>query len=276
MNRKSLSAGRRIAVALLFTSALTAFGWGQKGHDIVAAIASRHLTPTAEARAREILDGKSLVYWSHWLDNASHTPQYEYTKTWHYRNVDADENFDSAKLNPKGDVLRAIEAQKTILSDPASRPKDLSLALKILIHTMGDLHQPMHLGHLSDLGGNKWKILWFGQDKNLHSIWDTQMVESAHKWSHTEWVEEIDTDDAETIATLVMGGNTADWGRESHALASRIYATTPQGSKLSYDYISAWTPTIEGQLLKGGLRLAWILNRLFDPESTDAATTGNL
>lgn len=257
-----------VAVTAAVLCSISSFGWGQKGHDVVASIAERHLTPTAKDRAREILDGKSLVYWSNWLDNASHTPEYEYTKTWHYRNIDADESFETAKLNPKGDVLRAIEAQRIILTDSASRPQDKALALKILVHIVGDLHQPMHLGHLSDLGGNRWKIKYFNQEKNLHGIWDTQMVESAHKWSYTEWSDQIDTQDPQTIETLVMNGNIEDWGRETHALASRIYKTTPQGSKLSYDYVAAWTPTIEGQLLKGGLRLAWLLNTIFDPEGS--------
>ena len=81
-----------ITVAMLGAS-IAAFGWGQKGHDTVAFIAENHLTETTRAAVDSILDGKSPVYWANWLDNASHTPEYAYTKTWHYKNVDADRTY---------------------------------------------------------------------------------------------------------------------------------------------------------------------------------------
>ena len=68
---------------------VAAFAWGQKGHDVTAAIAEAHLTPATQKAVAEVLDGMSPVYWANWLDNASHTPEYAYSKTWHYKNVDA-------------------------------------------------------------------------------------------------------------------------------------------------------------------------------------------
>ena len=93
---------RSIMAAMLIASAASAFGWGQKGHDTVAYIAECHLTPEAKAAAEALLDGNSIVYYSNWLDNASHTPEYAYSKTWHYKNVDADVSYDDAPLNDKG------------------------------------------------------------------------------------------------------------------------------------------------------------------------------
>ena len=77
------------AAVLLSICNLNAFGWGQKGHDATAYIAEQHLTDATKAALDSILEGKSIVYWANWLDNASHTPEYAYTKTWHYKNVDA-------------------------------------------------------------------------------------------------------------------------------------------------------------------------------------------
>jgi hypothetical protein len=54
-----------------------------------------------------------------------------------------------------------------------------------------------------------------------------------------------------------------DWARETFAIATEVYGSTPQGSKLSYDYQARWTPVIEQQLLRGGLRLAHLLNSVF-------------
>ena len=98
---------RLFTLALTLCCAVNAFGWGQKGHDVVAYIAECHLTPTAAARVSEVLGGRSLVYYANWMDNASHTPQYAYTKTWHYMNIDEGETLETQPRHPKGDVLTA-------------------------------------------------------------------------------------------------------------------------------------------------------------------------
>ena len=71
-------------------------------------------------------------------------------------------------------------------------PEKVKFHLMTLIHLMGDLHQPMHLGHADDRGGNKHNVIFFNRNSNLHSVWDNALVESAHKWSYSEWQREID------------------------------------------------------------------------------------
>lgn len=134
---------------------LNAYPWGQKGHDVVAYIAECHLTPAAKTAVDSIFDGKSLVYWANWLDNASHTPAYEYTLTWHYKNVDADKTIDNMPEVKSGDILTALESQELVLADTALSKADRALALKIVTHLYGDLHQPLHLGRLTDRGGQQ-------------------------------------------------------------------------------------------------------------------------
>ena len=73
-----------ILLAFALATAFSSSAWSQKGHDVVAHIAECHLTAAAADSVSAILDGKSAVYWANWLDNASHTPDYAYTKTWHY------------------------------------------------------------------------------------------------------------------------------------------------------------------------------------------------
>ena len=134
--------------------------------------------------------------------------------------------------------------------------------LRMLIHLVGDMHQPMHLGHLSDLGGNLHKINFFKRDNNLHSVWDNSIVESAHKWSYTEWQSQIDRV-SEVERTRLIAGDIDDWAKETYMIASKIYEATPIGSNISYDYVAEWTPVIEQQFLKGGLRLAHLLNIIY-------------
>lgn len=256
---------RSLLFPLLTLFALSAFGWGQKGHDTTAAIAERHLTPAAKKAVDSIFNGRSIIYWSNWLDNASHTPDYAYTKTWHYKNVDKDVRYEEAPAHPAGDVVTAIKAQIESLSNPATTHADRELSLKILVHIVGDLHQPMHMGHATDLGGNRVKMKFFGRDNNLHSIWDSSIPESGHKWSYTEWADQLDRATPAEEA-LIVQGTIDDWAKQTLAIATQIYETTPPESNISYNEVAFWTPTVEDQFLLGGLRLAHILNLLFDEE----------
>lgn len=243
---------------------LSAFAWGQKGHDTVANIAERHFTAATADSVAAILDGMSPVYWANWLDNASHTPEYYYTKTWHYKNIDAGQDYDSVPRAEKGDVVSALREQIAILADSVSTKSQKALALKIVIHLVGDLHQPMHMGHKSDLGGNKVQVRFFDRGTNLHSVWDTNLPNTAHSWTYTEWTDQLDRATPARQAELTAG-NIDDWARESVAIAARVYDYFPSGTKISYNQIAQWTPTIEQQLLRGGLRLAEVLNAVFDP-----------
>ena len=248
--------------------ASTMFGWSKKGHDVTAAIAEAHLTPEAGAMVDELLDGKSLVYWANWLDNASNTPEYKYTKTWHYKNVNKGVRYEEMGVNPAGDAVLAIKAQIETLTDSTASQEQKELALKILVHVVGDIHQPMHMGHASDLGGNRWNVRFFKNSANLHSVWDSRLPETAHKWSHTEWQREIDRLPYDRQVLILKDGNPDTWGKETYEICTRVYEATPEGTNIEYDYIADWTPTIESQLLKGGLRLADVLNSIFDPSYT--------
>lgn len=256
---------RFLIFPLLALTALCAMAWGQKGHDTTAFIAQNHLTPKAQQAVDSILSGRSMVYWANWLDNASHTPEYAYTKTWHYKNVDDGVRYEEAPANPAGDAVTAIKAQIETLSDPSVSADDALLAMKILVHVVGDLHQPLHMGHATDLGGNRVKVKFFGRDKNLHSVWDSDIVEAGHKWSYSEWQDQIDRVTPEEIESIVYG-SVDDWAKETVAVANLVYMTTPVGTNLSYNEVAQWTPTVETQLLRGGLRLAHILNTIFDPD----------
>lgn len=258
-------------LTLLFATMAIANGysWGQKGHDTVCTIAQRHLTKEAKEQIADLLDGKSIVYWANWLDDASNTPEYAYTKTWHYKNIDAADTYESAPLLETGDVVRAIESQIEILKDKTLDRETRQLALKILVHVVGDIHQPMHMGHKTDLGGNRWPVNFFGRDTNLHATWDTPIVERAHAWTHTEWAEELDCLKDESVKAICQGGPN-DWGKETYEIACKVYAGTPESAELSYEYLRVWTPVVEQQLLKGGLRLAWVLNDIFSPQMTKA------
>lgn len=255
---------RLLAGAFTMTTALSALAWGQKGHDVTAYIAEQHFTPATAQAVSEIFDGMSPVYWANWLDNASHTEEYAYSKTWHYKNVDADKTYWTQPPQEGGDIVSALRLNIGILADSTKSKADHELALKIVVHLIGDLHQPMHMGRATDRGGNNVKVKYFGRDANLHGIWDSNLVESAHKWGYTEWQQQIDRVPEED-EVVIIGGNLDDWGQKTVNTCRDIYTDIPANASYSYDEVAKWSPVIEAQLLIGGLRLAHVLNSIYDP-----------
>lgn len=249
-----------LACCLLATR--SALAWGQKGHDVTAYIAECRLTPKAAKQIDKVLGGHSPVYYANWLDNASNTPEYAYSKTWHYLNIDEGETLDTMPKNPKGDVLEAVTTLIEQLKSGSLAPEEETLALKMLIHLVGDMHCPMHTGHLSDRGGNQRPVMMFSNASNLHSIWDSALPEAAHRWSYTEWQQQLDRLSKEEVAA-VQAGTPCDWLLETAGICAEIYDFTPEGTRVSYDYIAKYTPVIEQQFLRGGLRLARLLNEIY-------------
>lgn len=254
---------KRLWLFVLCAGSLQAvFGWGQKGHDVTAYIAECNLTPEAAQEVDRILNGHSPVYYANWLDNASHTPEYDYTRTWHYANIDEGHTYETMVKEPAGDVVTAVTDLVAKLKSGALSPEKETEALKMLVHLVGDMHCPMHAGHQSDLSGNRIPMTFFGRPTNLHSIWDTSLPEAAHKWSYTEWQNQIDrlSDDE---ATLIESGTPKEWFMETAELSKAIYEETPEGTNVSYDYVDKFMPLIEQQFVKGGHRLAKLLNGIY-------------
>ena len=258
--------------ALMLMSSISAFGWGQKGHDVVAAIAEQHLTKKTRKALNEILDGKSIVYYSSWMDNIQNSPYWENgynkTKTWHYANVDKGETYQTMTKNPDGDVITGLEFLTKELTENYDNLTDSTRAdyVKMIVHMVGDMHCPMHAGRLSDRGGNGTKVKWFGQNTNLHSIWDSKMIDSARKWNYSEWVDQLDRTDKK-FRNSVMRGTYEEWFKETVEGAASIYEYVESMEKdnpnLSYQFVYDFSHLLEDRLLVGGYRLAYVLNTIF-------------
>lgn len=260
-----------LCITLLLCS-ISAYAWGPKGHDVVAAIAEQHLTRKARKAIDEILDGKSIVYYSSWMDNIQNSPEweggYDRTKTWHYANVDKGHTYETMPKNEKGDVVTGLVFLTKELTENYDDLSEQTRAdyVKMIVHMVGDMHCPMHAGRLSDLGGNKMKVRWFGQNTNLHSVWDSKMIDAARKWSYSEWVDQLDRTDRK-FRKSVMRGTYEDWFKETVSGAASIYdyveALEVENPDLSYQFVYDFSPLLEDRLLVGGYRLAYVLNMIF-------------
>ena len=266
---------KRIAIIaisiIMMLDCIPSFGWGANGHDIVASIAEQNLTKKARKELNKLLGGNSIVYYSSWMDSIQNSPYWEdgynKTKTWHYANVDKGLTYQTMKKNENGDVITGLEMLTDALTNHYDELTDSMRVdyVKMIVHMVGDMHCPMHAGRLSDLGGNRTSVKWFGSQTNLHSVWDSKMIDSARRWSYTEWTKHLDKGDKK-YKKSVMRGTYEEWFMATVKNAAEIYDYVErQGNNpnLSYQFIYDFSPMLEEQLLLGGYRLAYVLNTIF-------------
>ena len=275
---------RSLAIAALAAAVslvpTPAFAWGKTGHRVVAAIADTELSGLARAHVEEILGrGQSLSDVANWPDEMRSVPGEFWQKTatpWHYVTVNGTV-YDHAP--PEGDALQAIEHFTKVLQDPASSLADRQLALRFIVHLVGDLHQPLHVGKCCDKGGNDVKVTWFGKPTNLHSVWDSQLVDE-EQLSFTELADKLERHMTSADVIKWADINPRDWIAESAEVRDSVYPASPAGNgttgvpDLSYSYVYKFTPLMEQRLSQAGVRLAAYLNAIFAGPQLNSVRAG--
>ncbi len=252
-----------IALALAVACHAPAFAWSQTGHRVTGAIADRHLGPKARAGLKDILGSESLAEASTWPDFMRAAPGSFWQKEanpWHYITVPTGKTYAQAGAPPQGDAITALKRFSDTARNPKASLADRQLALRFIVHIVGDLAQPLHVGNGTDRGGNDVKVTFFGKPTNLHAVWDGDLIES-EGLSYTELTEWVL---AAATADQLREWSSPDpqqWAADSASLRDRIYPDNPE---LGYAYVFAHRATVRQQLAKGGLRLAATLNMLFD------------
>lgn len=233
---------------LAFLLSPNAFGWGAFGHRVIGALAERRLCKPAAQRARDTLGGQSLAEASTWADEKRTDPAYRYMKPWHYVGMPFGSHYDEDRHDPRGDVVTAVAAALGRLGagDTAAE------GLRMLIHFVGDAHQPLHAGRHEDAGGNAIDVTWFGKADSLHHVWDTGLPTKSGMTVEA-LASALDGDRRE-----VPMGRPAEWVDESSALAPTVY---PQAKELGDEYVSKFMPLVKRRLFEAGVRLAALLNQ---------------
>ena len=248
---------------LLFVHCIPVFGWGAKGHYIIAGMAETHLSRKAKKEVLKLLDGHTMVYYSTWMDDVRSDPAYAYTNTWHYANVDEGKTYETMNKDPNGDVVTATLFSINQLKDKSLPDSVRSMYLKFLIHLIADMHCPMHAGRLSDRGGNGFPVRWKGADTNLHSYWDGSVIEDAKNWTSIEWTAYMDVAMNRKQRLAIQAGEPLDWFAETVDSATYVYANTRRNETLNQTQARKFTPLLETQFLKASYRLAALLNDIF-------------
>jgi hypothetical protein len=239
-----------------------AFFWGKNGHRATGKIAEKHLTRKAKRTIDKILKGQSLAFVATYADEIKSDKKYNKYYSWHYINMDLDQTYEQAEKNPKGDLVTGINTCIEILNDKNSSNDEKNFYLKMLVHFMGDLHQPMHIGRKEDKGGNSIQVEWFGKGSNLHRVWDTNMIDD-WEMSYIELADNAD-DLSKTQIETIEKGTLIDWVNEVHIVTNEVYNSVEKGENLRYKYSYNHFGTVRTQLQKGGIRLAKVLNDIFD------------
>jgi hypothetical protein len=273
-----------------------AFAWGAEGHRIIALVAERFLAPAVRTKITAMLatdpddlaahDIASEATWAdRYRDSDRNGPRqrYEQTRQWHFVDVElADPNLDRACFGHPPLPIRTIASNGPVqaciidkieqfvseLSNPRTDPEERLVALKFVLHLVGDLHQPLHAADDHDAGGNRKQVVAPRfRASNLHHFWDT------------EFVERLGTDPRAVAGTIIAGisdeqrrawsqGTPADWGKESFALArDHAYGLLPEPNRGVYvlddRYVNAADQDVRLQLGRAGVRLAFVLSGLF-------------
>ena len=235
--------------------------WGATGHRAVGAIAQEHLTKKAKKEINKLLQGESLAFVSTFGDDIKSDPKYKKLSPWHYVNFPFDTKYEDSDKSKDGDIITGINYCITVLKDQNASKEDQAFYLKFLVHLIGDLHQPMHVGKAEDKGGNDLQVRWFNKGTNLHRIWDSDMIESFNM-SYTELAAN-EKDLSKQQIKAIQNGTVLDWTYETQLLAKKVYSSAEIGEKLGYKYSYDHFETVRTQLQKAGIRLAQILNNIY-------------
>ena len=263
------------AAALLLPS--PALAWGKTGHRVIAAIADTQLSGLARAQIEQILGpGESLDEAANWPDEMRSAPGNFWQKTsvpWHFMDFNGIV-YDRAP--PEGDALEALHHFTAVLKDANASVPEKQEALRWIVHLVGDLHQPLHVGRPGDEGGGKIAVTFFGKPSNLHVVWDSGIPDN-EQLSFTELAAKLERHLAPRDIIADWDVNPRDWVSESAEVREQIYADLPKPKKpvrkmkkgqsllpdVGYSYVFKFQPVIERQLQRGGVRLAAYLNAIF-------------
>ena len=237
--------------------------WGQTGHRVVGQIAEAFLSKKAKREIYRLLDGHSLAFASTIADEIKSDRAYDSFGPWHYVNYEMGGYYDPSKADERGDIVYGIQKSIEVLESKSTSDVDKRFYLKLLIHFIGDLHQPLHVGRAEDQGGNRIQVSWFSRNSNLHRVWDSDLIDG-YNMSYDELAQELLRSTTSAERNELAKGTYLDWVEESHQIVERVYASASSGARLGYRYTYDFNPLVFEQLAKGGVRLAKILNDLFD------------
>jgi hypothetical protein len=269
---------RHVLLGTLLLGSLTpqSWAWGREGHRLTALVAEHYLTPETQAAVAELLKKESLAEVAPWAD--TYRQDHPETGPWHYVDIPAAETkFDRNRdcpvsaSDPKSPwrdcVTDRILYFEGRLGDDSLPPEQRAIALKFLVHLIGDIHQPFHaMG--DDRGGNNITVDFLGSSVcgsykcNLHGVWDDMIIEE-QGLNEKKYTDRLLQEIQDNHWERMNGGSPTVWAEVSHHYA--VEAMVPNGALITHEYVAEEAKVVDAELALGGLRLARVLNRILGP-----------
>jgi hypothetical protein len=270
--------------AVFLAAAPPARAWGSDGHRAIGAIASHYLTPRARRAVDRLLEPGpwgTLSSAGYWADgHARHFRAYDAYLRRHFVNVEPTaERVVMARDCREDCILTAIEALTGALYADQPPLWERAQDFRFLVHFVEDLHQPLHVAHPDGRGGNLTAVTLFGEETNLHSVWDQGLIEhrladwgeadderpgSAPRWE--EWAFTLRAEiTPEEVRDWSAPLDPLVWAGESLAAARRHTYDVATGAALGEAYYGTTIPVVEARIRMAAVRLAALLNDIFDP-----------
>jgi hypothetical protein len=255
----------RLSLYLTLLLPLPAFAWGTEGHKASAAITADRLCPAAALAVQELLDGMTVEEASTWPDRVRRESRWEHARDWHYINIGDEAPFSALIEGAPGHgrLLSAIRENLALLADERAGGVRRREALSWVVHLVGDLHQPLHVGRSEDRGGNTISVRFQGQEMSLHELWDGALLRSAglRPDDYHRSLEPL----AELGAAAWAQGTLEHWAFESRRLRPWVYDFDARRRVplISKRYAETGRQLTSLRLAQAGVRTAWLLNRLW-------------
>ena len=255
-----------LAAAAALATPSAAFAWGQTGHRVIGEIAQENISGKTRAEIELILGEEDLAEASTWADEERSNPDDFWQREagpYHYVTVPEGQTYAEVGAPVEGDALSALARFAQTVRNPNASREDKALALKFIVHIVGDVHQPLHAGNGDDRGGNDVKVRWFGDETNLHAVWDSRLSDS-RSLSYSEYARWLGREIGPSDAIAWWTADPQVWIAESTQIRDTIYPTGDQSnSSLGYAYQYEHLDTAEMRLKQGGIRLAAYLDKVF-------------
>lgn len=246
-----------VFVFLLITQT---FAWGQLGHYLIGYMAEKQMKRSVRKKVEKVLYPMSMGRSGTWMDEIRSDKTYDYANSWHYMTSIAGE-YDESIQEKGGNVYAEIDRIKSELKAGNLDPKKEAEMLKMLIHMVEDIHQPLHVGTGTDRGGNDVKLEYFGNPTNLHAVWDSGIIEGK-SMSFSEIGDELSRRLNKDVIAGYRAGTMDTWLAEAVAARPAIYKL-PENKKISYVYGYDNMPLVEERLIAASVRLTQILEEIY-------------
>lgn len=239
---------------LIFTT--SSFAWGRKGHTMVAQIAYSYLDEATKNNINSYLDGMTLEEAANWMDDIKSDKKTAFMKPFHYA------NFPKGTKATDHDGGNIVSILNTTIQDLGGKDKmtrdEIKTNLLFLFHLVGDLHQPLQVGYGNDKGGNTVQLQYKTRGTNLHSFWDSGIIQDQNI-SLSDCINAVKytPEELKKIKTL----NVVAWSEESRSYLDQVYDY--KNPKVAEKYVTDSSKIIESQIQKAGIRLAMVLNLFF-------------